>query len=135
MKKMKKMSYLIFISFILISGCATTIGTGRIGSNEIKESLSRYSFSALGKIDEGKLPKYVLAIIGDAADIKEANVDLGQLLQDKVSKSGRVTIIDRKNIDKIIEEQKLALSGLTKESGVKIGEILGADFLILSTFC
>jgi hypothetical protein len=128
------LSLVIVIVFLTFSGCATTGGTGKpISKISIEDYLNKYSFNSLAKIDEGKLPKYVLAIIGDATEIKEANLDLGQLLQDEINKIGRVTIIDRNNMDKIIAEQKLALSGLTEESGIEIGQILGADFLILSS--
>ena len=46
-------------------------------------------------------------------------------------KSGVVTIVERSQINKILEEQKLSLSGLISESNtVKIGEFLSAKALV-----
>lgn len=97
---------------------------------DVEKELASYDLSVLSKIENNKLPKYVIAIISDSTEIKEANLDLAGLLQAKINKTGRVTLVDRNAMDKILEEQKLALSGLIEESSIEIGAIAGADFVL-----
>ncbi len=126
---------------VFLSGCASTGSPVRrsepekapVSAGNIEERLGDYNFNVLSKIEDEQLPRYVLAVIGDATEIKEAKLDLGELIATEVNKSGRVQMVDRNNLDKIIEEQKLALQGITEESSIKLGELAGADYLIMSS--
>ncbi len=47
-------------------------------------------------------------------------------------KSGRVEVVDRESIEKIIKEQKLNMSGLVdEEHAIKIGKLLGVDVIVI----
>lgn len=142
-----KKNKLFFILSILIaaavflSGCAsapapstgTKAGGTKAAISDPEAALRNYDFSVLAKLDEKKLPRYVAAIVGDATELKEAKIDLGELMQDEINKAGRLTLVDRKSLDKIMEEQKLSLTGMFEEGDVRIGELAGADYLILSS--
>ena len=125
------------LTLLSLAGCATMESgeqkapvTGPVMDAEAV--VDSYDYRVLAKIDEGKLPKYVLAIVGEAAVIDEAKVDLGEVLQNEINRSGRVTLVDRNNLASIIEEQKFALSGMSEESSIRIGELAGADYLIIT---
>jgi hypothetical protein len=55
-------------------------------------------------------------------------------LQDKLSKNGQFKFIERRKLKQVIEEQKLQRSGLISDaSAVKIGVLLGANYIITSS--
>ena len=48
------------------------------------------------------------------------------------SRSSRVSLVERRNLQELLEEQKIQLSGLTdSESVAKLGEIMNAQILVL----
>ncbi len=62
-------------------------------------------------------------------------VDVGRGLQDKMHRaleeSGKVVVVERLRLDKVIEEQRLGLTGLVDpETAARVGELTGADFLV-----
>ncbi|TFG64529.1 MAG: hypothetical protein E4H36_02735 [Spirochaetales bacterium] len=141
---MKRIQYLLVVMILLAAfifiGCAsapapgsgTKTGGTKAAMPDPEAALRAYDFSVLAKIEEKKLPRYVAAIVGDATELKEAKIDLGELMQDAINKSGRLTLVDRKSLDKIMQEQKLSLTGMFEEGDVRIGELAGADYLVLS---
>ncbi|MBN2049693.1 MAG: hypothetical protein JW760_04555 [Spirochaetales bacterium] len=136
---MKQLYGILGVLMILAAffGCATTESSGGQTSVEapkvdVKTRVDSYDYKVLAKVDEGKLPKYVLAVVGEAAVLDEAKIDLGEVLQNEINKSGKVTLVDRNNLAAIIEEQKFALSGMSDEGSVRIGELAGADYLIIT---
>jgi len=44
-----------------------------------------------------------------------------------------ITLVERRQIEKIINEQRFQLSGLTEEEGVEVGKILKADVVLLGS--
>lgn len=83
--------------------------------------------------------------IGLVVETKIQNIDTYQKdkLEDKEEEDfhikvsnkvgDKVKIIDRRNLNKVIEEQKLSLSGITDSDTVKIGKILNLDMIVLRT--
>lgn len=72
----------------------------------------------------------VLKFSGQMHDEHKSSVSDRLLTQ--LVKSNRFNVIDRKNLDKIIEEQKFSATGLvSEETGAKIGKILGLDKLVV----
>lgn len=62
------------------------------------------------------------------------NMITGILLFD-LSRSEGVGIVDRTDLEQVLEEQKLQLSGITSgETAARVGEILGADYLLRGNF-
>ena len=52
-------------------------------------------------------------------------------LQDQCANSGRFELLERRGLDKILQEQDLQLSGmLSGQSAIKAGQLLGARYLI-----
>lgn len=116
----------------LLMSCLTTSDAVVEDVRTCEEQLASYNLNVLEKIDQQQLPKYVLAIIGDSTKIADANIDLSLLLESEINKTGRVNIVDRKNMDSIFEEQNLVFQGLTDEGSIEIGELAGAEFLLVS---
>lgn len=55
-------------------------------------------------------------------------------LTSELSRSDRIVIIERNKLDKVLEEQALALSGILDSSNVQqVGNLLGAQFIIQGT--
>ena len=90
---------------------------------------------------------FILCVTSQAADINSIRIaiitdrdsSLGQLplisfLETKLSAKAGVQLLERGQIDKILDEQKMSLSGLLdRNSIIKVGQILRADaFLMLS---
>lgn len=44
---------------------------------------------------------------------------------------GKVKVADRRHLSKVLEEQKLSLSGLTDENTVKLGKMLNIDIIVI----
>ncbi len=67
-------------------------------------------------------------------DVKGSN--WGDEFSDCIShhffKSGKIEVVEREAIERIIKEQNLSMSGLVDDAGaVKIGKLLGADVIII----
>ncbi len=59
---------------------------------------------------------------------------MSDMLVTALVKSGRYTVIERQNLDKILAEQKLGASGLvTPQSAAQIGKLLGVELAIVGT--
>lgn len=125
---------IIAVLMVLIMSCVSMETKSEIGLKDksVEEILNTYNLNVLSKIDQKKIPKYIVAIIGDSTQIADADIDLGLLLESELNKSGRVQIVDRNNMDKIFQEQNLVFQGLTEEGSIEIGELAGAEFLLVS---
>ncbi|MCD6578579.1 hypothetical protein J7L48_03820 [bacterium] len=61
----------------------------------------------------------------------EIGTGLSDMLITALVQSGRFTVVEREQLDKILGEQKLSLSGaITPQSSAKIGNMLGVQYLI-----
>ena len=77
-------------------------------------------------------------VYSDVGYIFGSNVDVGKgiadLLVTKLVQGGQYSVIERKQLDKIIAEQNLGASGRVDEAtAARIGKILGVDALILGS--
>ncbi len=85
---------------------------------------------------EANGPKLRVAIAKfDNKTSSYGNWDIGTGLSDMLItalvQSGRFTVVEREQLDKILGEQKLSLSGaITPQSSAKIGNMLGVQYLI-----
>jgi len=72
--------------------------------------------------------------ISDLAREKRIGEAVAELLQSYFSESIVFNVIERKRLDKIIEEQQLQLSGLTDEaSTIQFGQLLNTDVLLMGS--
>lgn len=74
-----------------------------------------------------------VAVLGIESRIKTRSIDtetLTELLQTELFKQKVFIIVERAYLSKIIEEQKLQLSGLTESDVSRIGSLAGADKVI-----
>jgi hypothetical protein len=56
------------------------------------------------------------------------------LLEVQLSKNGNIRLLERSQIDKILQEQQLSAAGLLdRNNTIKIGQLLGADALVIIT--
>jgi curli biogenesis system outer membrane secretion channel CsgG len=60
--------------------------------------------------------------------------DLSGMLSNELASTGKFKIVERQKLDKVLDEQDLADSGrISKKSGAKIGQLTGAQYLVLAT--
>lgn len=65
---------------------------------------------------------------------KDAGDGMADMLTTALVKSGKYTVMERSEIDALLEEQSLGVSGVaTAESAAQIGQVLGAEILIFGT--
>lgn len=63
--------------------------------------------------------------------LAEMGVLLRNLIEIDLSKSEGLRLVTRTEIDKILEEQKVGLAGITDEAAPQIGKLLGAQVMIV----
>lgn len=92
-------------------------------------------------LGEAKLPeKIVLSVMYFDNNSKTPSLDwlrkgLADMIITDISKTKQIQIVQRENLQKVLTEQKLALSGLIdKNSAVKVGELLGANVILMGSF-
>lgn len=108
------------IFFTLISLVAFSV----IGCSTIDVAMSK-------KVDVTKKMKKIVVF---PFDIKEAK--WGDEFSDAIThhffKSGKVDIVDREALDKVLREQRLTMAGVVDETkAARIGKLLGADVIII----
>ena len=65
-------------------------------------------------------------------DSKSVGEGLSDMLTTALSRNGRYRVLERRELDAVLSEQKLALSGaVTEETAVQIGKLLNADLLVI----
>ena len=97
-------------------------------------SIALASATAVGeekKSSAKPLPLAVLAFDSNFDQAKNSGSLIAEILAVKLSMENTLRVLDRKDIDKTLKEQKLSLSGLvTADQAVKIGKLLGAKLLV-----
>ncbi|MDR2943153.1 MAG: penicillin-binding protein activator LpoB [Treponema sp.] len=84
---------------------------------------------------EGAIPqKTVIAIINFSSPTRDFSEHVIEELTNELLETGRLTLVDRRNLNRIREELNLSLSGdVSDESALSIGKMLGARFIISGT--
>lgn len=60
--------------------------------------------------------------------------ELSGMLSNELSSSGDFRVVERAKLERVLEEQNLAASGRTRAgTGGKMGELTGADYLVMGT--
>ena len=104
---MKKLVVLLFCGFVLIAGLSA------------QQAGVKVAFTGVRNLDIDPRSDYVGGIIQ------------GLVLYDLTRAQG-IVLVDRNSLDKVLREQELQLSGLldNTDTGIKIGKLIGADFLV-----
>jgi len=68
-------------------------------------------------------------------DLQQRNVGFGvsELLTSSIVNKKTFTVLERSQIEKVLGEQKLSLTGLTADSTLKVGEMVGAKLIVTGT--
>lgn len=85
-----------------------------------------------------RLTNKTLAVLGLDAGSKSIDETTARgvvvFIENAMINVGNVAVVDRRNIDKVVEEQKLQTSALTDETtAVAIGKISGADIIVVGS--
>ncbi len=60
--------------------------------------------------------------------------ELSGMLSNELSSTGSFRVVERAKLEKVLEEQNLAASGRVRSgSGAKMGQLTGADYLVMGT--
>ena len=127
--------YVLYIGLIFIHFCSyqNVENPSKNESQDIYAILESLSTSISEKLEIDKIQ--TLAIM-DYTNLNEKNSQMGAYISDEITLQlflkEKFQIIEREQIDYIIEEQKLNASGLINEaSAIEIGNILSVDAIIL----
>ncbi|PIU51206.1 hypothetical protein COS91_05705 [Candidatus Desantisbacteria bacterium CG07_land_8_20_14_0_80_39_15] len=68
-------------------------------------------------------------------DLQQRNIGFGvsELLTSSIVNKKTFTVLERSQIEKVLGEQKLSLTGLTADSALKVGELVGAKLIVTGT--
>lgn len=133
-------NFIIITLLVQVLGCAGTKkitvpdGVGMAASAAELSMPPGWDDSIIDRIKEGKgLKKRVAVLEFTGNDKLEGKVDLklSDMLITTLVKSGKFDVIERTQIEKVLEEQKLGMSGVIDEStAVEVGKILGAEYVV-----
>jgi curli biogenesis system outer membrane secretion channel CsgG len=81
-------------------------------------------------------PKKRIAVstFGDGSGHHGCGAGVSDMLATALVKTKKFIVVERKEIDKVIEEQKLGLSGMvTPETAPAVGKLLGVDLMVIGS--
>ena len=144
-----KKSSVLFAILLLVLGCSST-GKNHKAEVITPETVSRQAeTTAPVRQDDAatvlvntvvehlhKLPNKRLTVT-DFTDIDGGESEIGKLIAEKIttklSQVCELRVIERKQLNKILAEQKLSLSDITAEEEKEVGQILNVDAIISGT--
>lgn len=105
---------------------------GGAGTAQDRDFQSEY-YKKLGTIQDKKLAVVGLSM-GTANVNQETATGLMVFVENAFVNIGKVRVVDRKNIEQIMEEYKFQASALTDENtAVEIGKLSGADIIVIGS--
>ena len=145
----------IFTSLLIFNSCATyvnvkiqkpaSISLGNVKNVAVMdiaddEFIGSYSFTEVGDAPLSEKLETIFETIIEGKE-KQKSHDLknaysGKTISDKIItslvKNGHYSVVNRSMLDKILNEQKLSMSGIVTDDNVtKIGEMLGVDAFLI----
>lgn len=91
---------------------------------------------AIGLASADAQPKKRIAVarFNDGAHYHGCGTGIADMLATALVKSGKFMVIERQDLDKVLEEQRLGASGvLTAETAPAMGKILGVDMIVVGS--
>lgn len=137
-----QISRIVFFVFIVIyvAGCAASSSTTKSNKKPMKPSAialsmpSGWDDSIIDRIKEGKGLKKRIAVMEFAGNSKfdgKVDLKLSDMLITSLVKSGKFDVIERTQIELVLSEQNLGMSGIIDEStAVEVGKLLGAEYVL-----
>jgi len=135
---MKKNTTLSFPLFLLIPFCLIFAGCATAGSGEIDRNTDDSVAAACDRLAVslfGRSVEYELAVLPFETDGSREAEELSLIIQDELissvfrEKLEKVVLYERTNLNRIIEEQKFSLTGLT-ENSVEIGRLVSVSQIV-----
>jgi len=137
-----KLANKIIKSSLLIAGMNTYIGKENAQVSDVRERQVTFTIkdSKLQKEQSVKIyvPKKTIAVMDfSLIGMKSSSIEKFALedMTTKFVQSGQYIVVERTKLDTILQEQKLADSGLLDEqSASKVGKLVSADIILTGTF-
>lgn len=129
--------YIYLFSIIVIFSCASNTQRkdlpGNISSEE--DPAQKIAQNIIANIN--KLPNRRVAV-ADFTDIEGNEITEGKLIAEQIitylAQNTNVKVIERKQLNKVLAEQKLTMLGLTESDNVqKVGKLLNVDGIVSGT--
>jgi len=124
MKLIQKNLFIQFaITIILISCAANVVSEYKITDPINPEWYDRFTY----------VPKYIALIPFQGSNYQSQSVasQLESEIRSKLIRCGQYNIIERGNINNVLDEQKFILSGLSDRDVIQFGKMLSADVIIV----
>lgn len=108
-------------------------------SEDVKVNLSTQledlTNQIIGSLDQNKKSKIaIMEFVDMQANVSSLGKYISEELTTRLYLTGEFEVVERQLLDKIIEEQKISLSGLIDESSaVELGKVLGVDAIASGT--
>lgn len=123
---MRKKQFVIILLFIMLSAMNVFAD-----SNNLEQGVSDLVAKLMPPTDAQK-PKKSIAVLSFTREPKYATFDtlLQNLVFEDFFLTGRVILVERENIDKVLKEQNFQISGnVDDNTAKKIGNVIGVDYV------
>jgi TolB-like protein len=136
---MKYFCYILMGLVCLVGACAhrnqSILSERRASSKELDRQIDTLTEQIINSLTAQKINK--IAVI-EFSNLEGKVSDLGRYLAEELTtrlfRTGRFQIVERRLMNKMIEEQKLSISGLIDENTAsRVGRVLGVDALATGT--
>ncbi len=89
----------------------------------------------LAGIAHGQVKKRIaVASFSDGSAYHGGGTGVSDMLATALVKSGKFVVVERKEIDKVLQEQKMGLSGvITEETAPQVGRMLGVEMIVVGS--
>ncbi len=101
----------------------------------LSSQLEKLTNQIIGSLDQNKKNKIaIMEFIDIQGDVSSLGKYISEELTTRLYLTGEFEVVERQLLDKIIEEQKISISGLIDESSaVELGRVLGVDAIASGT--
>lgn len=130
----------IFLSLFVMSGITIYLSAMRAEakSNEVSSNMAKTvkQFEKVYKLDPDLEKPAVIAVFPFQCEKKlaekRAGVAVAEILTHELSEAGSFKIVERAELEKILEEQALSLTGvIASNKAIQVGQMLGARLLVM----
>jgi curli biogenesis system outer membrane secretion channel CsgG len=91
--------------------------------------------SLLAGLANGQVKKRIaVSTFNDGSGYHGGGTGVSDMLTTALVKSGKFVVVERKEIEKVLQEQKMGLSGvITEQTAPQVGRMLGVDMLVVGS--